>query len=317
MNTQSDALPRSSLESQAAAPTVISPARLMYWLIRRELWENRSIYIAPLAAAAVVLAAFLFGIIVMPGHRMSTVMALDPAKQRAQIVLPYDVAAGLIMATAFFVGLYYCLEALHSERRDRSILFWKSLPVSDLTTVLAKASIPFGLVLFSFVLTFVTQLIMLLLSSAVVLADGLSLTTLWTHVSLLQSSLMLLYHLVTVHVLWYAPIYAWLLLVSAWARRATFLWAVLPPLAICAIEKIAFNTLHFGAWLVYRLSGPEAFNVSSSPGLSAQAGGVSMTGMTSLNPEKFFSTPGLWFGLIVAAAFLFAAAQMRRYRGPI
>src|SRR6478672_4547539 len=150
MNTQSDAVPESSLESQVFAPTVISPVRLMYWLIRRELWENRSIYIAPLAAAAVVLAAFLFGIIVMPGHRMSTVMALDPAKQRAQIVLPYDVAAGLIMATAFFVGLYYCLEALHSERSDRSILFWKSLPVSDLTTVLAKASIPFGLVLFSF-----------------------------------------------------------------------------------------------------------------------------------------------------------------------
>jgi ABC-2 type transport system permease protein len=317
MNTQSNAMPESSVESQAAAPAVISPARRMYWSVRREVWENRSIYIAPLAAAAVVLVTFLFGIIVLPGHRMRTVMALGPAKQRAQIILPYDVAAGLIMATAFFVGLYYCLEALHSERRDRSILFWKSLPVSDLTTVLSKASIPFGLVLFSFVLTFVTQLIMLLLSSAVVLAEGLSVATLWTHVSLLQSSLMLLYHLVTVHMLWYAPIYAWLLLVSAWARRATFLWAVLPPLAICAIEKIAFNTLHFGAWLVYRLSGPEAFNISSSPGLAAQAGGVSMTGMTSLDPEKFFSTPGLWFGLIVAAAFLFAAAQLRRYRGPI
>jgi ABC-2 type transport system permease protein len=289
----------------------------MYWSLRRELWENRWIYIAPLAVAAVLVVAFLIGIIAMPGHRMSRVLALDPAKQRAAIQLPYDVAAGLIMATAFFVGLYYCLDALHSERRDRSILFWKSLPVSDLTTVLSKASIPLVLILLSFVLTFVTHFIMLLLSSAVVLADGLSMATLWTHVSFLQSSLMLLYHLLTVHALWYAPIYAWLLLVSAWARRAAFLWAVLPPLAIFAIEKIAFNTSHFGAWLAYRLSGPEAFNISSSPGLSAQAGGVSMTGMTSIDPGRFFSTPGLWFGLIVAAAFLFAAARLRRYRGPV
>jgi len=281
------------------------------------LWENRSIYIAPLAAAAVTVIAFLIGMIALPGHRMRTVMALNPARQRAQIILPYDIATGLIMATAFFVGLFYCLDALHGERRDRSILFWKSLPVSDLTTVLSKASIPLALILFSFVLTFFTQFIMLLLSSAVVLAEGFSVTALWTNVSLSQRSLMLLYHLVTVHALWYAPIYAWLLLVSAWARRATFLWAVLPPLAIFAVEKIVFNTSYFAGWLAYRFSGPETFNISSSPGLSAQAGGVSMTGMTSLDPAKFFSAPGLWIGLIVAAAFLFAAARLRRYRGPI
>jgi ABC-2 type transport system permease protein len=316
MNTLSNSMPESSAKPQIA-PTVISPARRMYWSIRRELWENRSIYIAPLAAAAVTVVAFLIGMIALPGHRMRTVMALNPARQRAQIILPYDIAAGLIMATAFFVGLYYCLDALHGERRDRSILFWKSLPVSDLTTVLSKASIPLALMLFSFVLTFVTQFIMLLLSSAVVLAEGFSVTALWTNVSLSQRSLMLLYHLVTVHALWYAPIYAWLLLVSAWARRATFLWAVLPPLAIFAVEKIVFNTSYFAGWLAYRFSGPEAFNVSSSPGLSAQAGGVSMTGMTSLDPAKFFSAPGLWIGLIVAAAFLFAAARLRRYRGPI
>jgi ABC-2 type transport system permease protein len=307
-NTQSNAMPESSLNAQIA-PAVISPARRMYWSMRREVWENRSIYIAPLAAAAVALVAFLFGIIALPGHRMSTVMALDPAKQRAQIVLPYDVAAGLIMATAFFVGLYYCLEALHSERRDRSILFWKSLPVSDLTTVLSKASIPLVLMLFSFVLTFVTQFIMLLLSSAVVLADGLSVATLWTQVSLFQRSPMLLYHLLTVHGFWYAPIYGYLLLVSAWARRAPFLWAVLPPLAISAVEKIAFNTTHFISWVAYRFSGPEA----STPA----AGSPLMDVMAAVSPAQFFSTPGLWTGLAIAAAFIFAAVRLRRYRGPI
>ena len=157
------------------------------------------------------------------------------------------------MGTTFIVGMFYCLDALHGERRDRSILFWKSLPVSDLTTVLSKASIPLVVLpLLTFAITVATQLIMLLLSSAVLLGSGLSVATLWTQLSLFQMSLMLLYHLVTVHALWYAPIYGWLLLVSAWARRAPFLWAALPLLAIGVVEKIAFNTSHFAAMLGYR-----------------------------------------------------------------
>ncbi len=317
MNTQSNAIPGSSLESQTIAPPVISPARRMYWLLRRELWENRLIYIAPLAVAALLIVAYLIGIIVLPHHRISTVLALDPAKQRAAIEVPYQLAEGLIMGVAFFVGLFYCLEALHSERRDRSILFWKSLPVSDLTTVLSKAAIPIILLLLSFVLTIATLLIMLLLSTAVAWGSGLSAAPLWVQLSLFQRSLMLLYHLLTVHALWYAPIYGYLLLVSAWARRAPFLWAVLPPLAIYGVEKIAFNTSHFLTMLEYRFSGPEAFTFGSAAGLSAEAGGMSMTGMASVDPGKFFSTPGLWIGLAVAAVFLAAAVRLRRYRGPI
>jgi ABC-2 type transport system permease protein len=309
MNTQSNAIPESPLESQAVAPALISPARRMYWSLRRELWENRSLYIAPLAVAAVVLVAFLIGILALPHHRMPAVFALAPAKQRAAIELPYDFAAGLIMAIAFFIGLFYCLDALQGERRDRSILFWKSLPVSDLTTVLSKASIPLFLLLFSFAVTVVTQFIMLLLSSAVVRANGLNVATLWTDVSLFQRSLMLLYHLLTVHGLWYAPLYGYLLLVSAWARRAPFLWAILPPFAIYAVEKIAFNTSHFAVWLAYRFLGPEAFTVTP--------GGTLMNVMAALTPAKFLSLPGLWIGLAIAVAFLAAAVRLRRYRGPI
>jgi ABC-2 type transport system permease protein len=310
MNTQSNAIPGSSLESQAITPAVISPARRMYWSLRRELWENRSIYIAPLAVTALLVVAYLIGMLALPQHRISRVLALNSAKQHAAIELPYEIVAGLIMATAFFLGLFYCLEALHSERRDRSILFWKSLPVSDLTTVLSKLAIPMFLLLLSFVLTVAAQFIILLLNTAAAWGSGLSAAPLWTQVSLFQRSLMLLYHLLTVHALWYAPIYGYLLLVSAWARRAPFLWAVLPPLAIYAVEKIAFNTSHFLAMLEYRLAGPEAYTFSP-------AGGMSMTGMASLDPGKFFSAPGLWIGLVIAAAFLAAAVRLRRYRGPI
>ncbi|MGA2921015.1 MAG: ABC transporter permease [Candidatus Sulfotelmatobacter sp.] len=303
MNAQSNA---ESLHAQAIAPTVMQTTRPMYWSIRRELWENRSIYIAPLAVAAVTLFGYLIASI---GRALSVT---DLAQRRRVLEEPYTFAMGVIMGTAFIVAIFYSLDALHGERRDRSILFWKSLPVSDLTTVLSKASVPLVILpLLAFALTIVTQFIMLLLSTLVLHGGGLSASTLWTQSALLPTAVMLLYHLVTVHILWHAPIYGWLMLVSGWARRAAFLWAVLPPAAICVVEKLAFNTSHFAAFLQYRFTGgPEA---STMPGNSP----IDPMMMAHLTPGRFLSTPGLWFGLVVAAAFLLAAARQRRYRGPL
>src|SRR5256885_15686622 len=104
--------------------------RPMYWSVRREIWENRAIYIAPLAVAVVFLFGFLLSTITLP-HRMRAALTLDAAKQRVAVEMPYDMVAGLIVVTAFLVGGFFCLEALHGERRDCSILFWESLPVSD------------------------------------------------------------------------------------------------------------------------------------------------------------------------------------------
>jgi ABC-2 type transport system permease protein len=310
VNTQSNAMPESPLESQAIAPAVISATRPMYWSVRRELWENRSIYIAPLAVAALFLFGFLISTIHLP-DKMRAALAFDPVQQHELIEQPYTFAALLIMGTAFIVGVFYCLDALHGERRDRSILFWKSLPVSDLTTVLSKASIPLVVLpLLTFAITVVTQWTMLLLSTAVLLGSGVSVATLWTQLPLFQMSLMLLYHLVAIHALWYAPIYGWLLLVSGWARRAAFLWAALPLLAIGVVEKIVFNTSHFAAMLEYRMSGGAA-------GVAFTAGSVAIHPLTHLAPLNFLSSPGLWIGLVVFAAFLAAAVRLRRYQGPI
>ena len=310
MNTPANTVPESAADAQGIAPAVLSATRPLYWSVRRELWESRSIYLAPLGVAAVFLFGVLVGLITLPRH-MRAALALDPIQQQEALRQPYSFAAVLIMGTAFLVGVFYCLDALHGERRDRSILFWKSLPVSDLTTVLAKASIPIVILpLLSFAITVATQLIMLLLSSAVLLAIGMDVATLWRQVPLFHMSLMLLYHLVTVHGLWYAPIYAWLLLVSAWARRAAFLWAALPLLAIGAIEHIAFNTSHFAATLGQRMAGPEAFPVKAG-------GHASMDPLGPADPGKFLSAPGLWIGLVLAAAFLAGAVRLRRYRDPI
>jgi ABC-2 type transport system permease protein len=308
MNTRADV--ESSVGSAMTAPPEIRWTHRIYWLLLREIWENRSIYIAPLVAAGVVLFGFLLSLITLP-HRMRAV-SFDTAKQRALLEQSYEVAAGMIMVTAFVVGVFYCLEALHSERRDRSILFWKSLPVSDLETVLAKVSIPIlVLPLIAFMFVIATQWIMLLLNSAVLLASGQPLATLWS-LPLFQRALMWVYHIVTVHGLWYAPFYGWLLLVSAWARRAPILWAILPPLAIGFVEKIAFNTSNFGMFMMDRLGGGPA---GGDP--LAMPGSVSMDLLSELTPGRFITSPGLWIGFAVTAIFLALAVRLRRYQGPI
>ena len=303
MNTQSNTMPESSVQSQATASPDISAARRFYWSVQRELWETRSIYIAPLAGAAVILAGFLISTIHL-ADKMRAALALSPAQQNHAIQQPYTFAEDVLMATFLIVAVFYCLDALYGERRDRSILFWKSLPVSDLTTVLAKASIPVLILpLVTFAVTVVTQWIMALLSTVVLLGSGLSAATLWNHLPLVQMWLGLFDHLVGFHGLWYAPFYCWMLLVSAWARRAPILWAALPPLAIGVIEKIAFNTSYFKAMLQYRFAG--------SPDADA------MDPTTHLSSVPFLISPGLWIGLVVSAAFLAVAIRLRRYHGPM
>jgi len=281
----------------------------MYWSVLRELWENKSIYIAPTIVAGVI----LFGALVSAGHlpqRRRNAMLLDEVRRRAAIELPYNIVAMVLIVTAFIVGFFYCLDALYGERRDRSILFWKSLPVSDFTAVLSKAIIPLAILpAVIFVVAFITQLSMLLLSTVVLLPSGLAGTS-WANFNLLRESVVLLYGLIVI-ALWHAPIYGWALLVSGIARRATFLWAVLPPLALGIFEKITFNTSYCASMLKNRLldAGDTAFDFQMHRSISVD--------LSQLTPGRFLMTPGLWIGLIVAAGFIFAAVRLRRYRGPI
>src|SRR4030095_13260664 len=156
----------------------------------------------------------------------------------------------------------------------------------------------------SFAIIVVTQFIMLLISTAVLLPRGLAATT-WANFNLFQQSLILLYGLVAI-ALWHAPIYGWALLVSGWVRRATFLWAILPLLAISFFAKIPYNTSHFPSMQKERVIGfaPEAFAFHEHA-------------VPQLTPGRYLSAPGLWMGLVFAAAFSVAAIRLRRYRGPL
>jgi len=304
MNMQANAM-HEPFQAQSVEPATIPATRVFYWSVRRELWENRSIYIAPLAVAAAVVLGFTISIIAGIWERQ---LRLDPGHAQR----PFDLAAGVLMLTAILVSAFYCLDALHSERSDRSILFWKSLPVSDATTVLAKASIPLIVVpLLTFAIVIAMQWIMLLVSSAVLLVSGQNVGALWKSLSLAGMWLLLLYHLLAAHVLWPFPIYCWLLLVSGWARRATFLWAALPLVVIAGVEGIVFRTARFAALIGRRFIGdaPAMSMAPDSMGLDPHT--------THVTVARFLSSPGLWIGIAVAAVFLAAAVRLRRYQGPI
>ena len=226
VSTQSNVMPESSLRSQGIAAVAMPAARLMYWSVRRELWENRAIYVAPVAVACV----FLFGFSISILHllvEMHAAPGLDPMQQRELFGQPYEFAEDLIMAAALIVGLFYSVDALYGERRDRSILFWKSLPVSDLTTVLSKAAIPIVILP---LLAFADHRPYAMDHAADqqrrrLLGSGQSVSILWSRVGISHRWPMLLFHFLCIHGLWQSPIYAWLLLISGWARRVPILWA--------------------------------------------------------------------------------------------
>jgi ABC-2 type transport system permease protein len=250
-------------------------------------------------------------------RRMQNFATLDPARQHAVIVTPFSMAPAPIMFFTFLVGLFYCLDALYGERRDRSILFWKSLPVSDRTTVLSKVAIPLVVLpLFAFVLSLATQRLMMFQATAVLLANDMSAATLWKEFRFFQESLIMLYGL-AVHALWYAPIYGWLLFISAWAKRAPLLWALLPPMLISAFERTAFGTRSFMRMLQYRVQGAmqEAFVGVSTPRRGSHPPLIDQ--LSQLDPANFLTRPGLWVGLTFAVVCLAVAIRLRRNREPI
>ena len=274
--------------------------RLFWWSLRRELWEHRFLYIAPLAVGALITVANLVNVLLPQGLHLGP---LDAAAQHQVLESHFIFAALLLMFSTGVVSIFYAVDALYGERRDRSILFWKSMPVSDTVTLLAKLTIPLLLMpLFTFAITFVTQLIMLLLGmmrAGAGLPSQLGLASMWGAE---------FFHLVAFHGLWWAPFWGWFLMASAWARRAPLLWATLPPLGIAFAERIAFGTSYFAQWLMFRFVG------GMEEGASQPMSSGSLMAMT---PLRFITDIHLWTGFLACAVFVVIAIRLRRLRGPI
>jgi ABC-2 type transport system permease protein len=282
--------------------------RPLYWSIRRELWEHRALWIAPLAVEAVVLLAYFVSSFTLP-HGVAV------AQTGQQLRLPYAVAAGAIFTISFFVAVFYALGALHNDRRDRSLLFWKSLPVSDLTTVLSKAAIPLVVQpLIVLGIAVAAQLVMLIWGTIVVGLSGQSLSVYWSHLHLPLIWVLLPYGLV-MNALWDLPFYGWLLLVSAWARRATFVWAVAPWLMLMLVEFMFMGGKAGGP--IATIIGDRVFGGFNRAYTVVGQKNVAVTSLAQVDPVRFFGDPGFWAGLFVGAAFLAGCVWLRRRQDPL
>lgn len=286
-------------------------SRPLFWSLRREVWENRYLYITPLAVAGLALLGYSLSLVTLP-HRLRTEPAADLAVKSHSVATQFSMVAVVIILTTYLVAAFYSLEALHGERRDRTILFWKSLPVSDRTTLLSKLAVPLALLPALVVaLVVATQVLMLMVRTSILVVSGMGGYGVATRPPLLQMTVVLVYGMV-VHALWHAPVYAWFLLVSAWARRTPFLWAVLPPLAAAALEKAVVGSSFLGRLIGDRLGGAteRAFAVA------ADRKDI-VIHVSQIDPARFLGTPGLWLGLAFAAAFVAAAIRLRRNREPL
>ena len=299
---------------------VLSQGRLLYWSLKRELWEHRAVCIAPAVIAAVALFGTALSVLWLP----AVLRRIDAgaAKATSDLISPYAFIALSVLVTGFIVALFYASAALHAERRDRSLLFWKSLPVSDRTAVLAKFTVPFlvtPVVIFGLVIT--AQIALLAWSSLVVTASGVSPALLWQCLDLTVMWVVLPYGLI-VNALWQAPLYAWLLLVSAWARRVPFLWAAAPFVILMMLEAMAraaakvagagTRSTPVADFVGNRLLGgmAEAFSVDGR-------GNDAIDRIGQLNPLRTFTSPDLWGGLVATVFLLAAATWLRRRREPL
>ncbi len=308
MTNPSDAMPDNVDGPLAKRQRARGATRPIYWSVRRELWENQALYVAPLAVAGLVLTAFFFGSF----HLAREVLGAVMPRQTSGLNLPYAAAAGATYVISLLVAVFYCLGALHGERRDRSLLFWKSLPVSDVVTVLSKAAVP--LVVQPAIVLGVglaTQLIILAWSVAILALNGIDPARLWAHLNLPVIWAMFPYGVV-INTLWAVPIFSWLILVSAWAKRMPFVWAIGLPLGLCLFEFLAFHSHHLMSLLNERVFGglAEAFSVGGQ-------GQVPISDLSQIDPLRFFANPGLWTGLLFGAACLAACVWVRRRANPI
>ncbi|MEG0193514.1 MAG: hypothetical protein RR831_07960 [Stenotrophomonas sp.] len=334
----------------------VSPAGTLRWLLKREYWENRGGFLyAPVIAGIVslLMSGIGIGLGLFALHRAArdgglhidgedvNINGLDlglltrqiSAKDMADLGNGLDLTLILSSTWPFlvlaFVVFFYCLGALYDDRRDRSILFWKSLPLSDTQTVLSK--VLSALIVAPLVATLaaiVTMFGFLLIISLVALTHGGSPTTLiWGPASPLTLGAGLL-AAIPVYALWALPTAGWLLLCSAWAKSKPFLWAVMLPLfagIIVSTTKLMhlfdMSTGWFWQHIVGRLLLGTVPGVDLLYRLGASDEHKSLDSIVSLmNPAqqlKSLAMPDLWIGAAFGVVFIFIAIRLRRRAGEI
>jgi ABC-2 type transport system permease protein len=296
-------------------------ANKVLMLIRREFWENRSLWITPLVLAGVILVSAAFsGSPVVDGHggmhfgpamNADALPSTDPAR-RDGIYAGYIAVLTLVQLLVLgIVVFFYLLDSLLAERKDRSILFWKSLPISDSEVVLSKTAT--ALVVAPAIVLAVSAITQILFGAILWLrfhgsplggwVTGFN-PVVWIQV---QAGFLAL---VPAVVVWYLPLAGYLLLVSVWARKNAFLWAVLPPAAVLLVEAMILQSHNFADFLGRRFVG--AFMIMELPDDDGRA--MPSLGVFVSHVARVFTHAETWLGVLVAVGFIVAAIRIRRYR---
>jgi len=293
-------------------------------LVRREFWEHRYLWIAPLAVAVLLVVFMLLahGHVYIEGSHFG-----DPDFSARQALAVSTIAQGVIFEALNLVMAavlsFYLLDCLYAERRDRSIYFWKSLPVSDGLTVASKLLVAMVVVpLGVWVLAAVTHVAVSLVSAAHSAFGQPAHLMAWNTLTWLRVEWLLLIGVI-LGALWYAPITGFFLLVSVVARRNAVMWGLGIPVLVPLLERIVFGTHYIWTFIIYRTMG--IWDILANHGdlkfISEQSADNSHFNMPPLDAllgelhfRAAFMAPDLWLGVIAAAAMIYAATRMRRYR---
>jgi ABC-2 type transport system permease protein len=278
-------------------------------LARREFWEHRSLWMTPLVAAGFLLVAGIFGAI----HVDRDMSFTAPPEMSGELIRHFGGFS--LLGVTIFLGIFatmvvfgYLLDSLYAERKDRSILFWKSLPVSDTETVLSK------LVVALVVVPLLTLVVALLLQPLMAVIAWVRYEQIRPVISgqLLLGSITALPQMLGTLVfvmIWYAPIAAYLMLASVLAKRTPLMYAALPPVVLGIAEKLTLDTNHVSEFVRGRLF----------PWNSVRIDSVLSDGMGRMKTLDgpwwhLFQDPALWLGLAAAAGMLYIVIRLRRYR---
>jgi ABC-2 type transport system permease protein len=303
------------------------------WLIKREFWETRSAWVGPLATAAALMLIAFAGLFYGIDGSFSAEIVAEIGKS-SNLGLGAAVFAGLgLIAGAFFVVLQitqysYLVDCLYSERKDRSILFWKSLPISDAQTVLAKLAFAL-LVMPSIALAALlsTQVVVYLAASIKLGSASGMLGLLWSP-SMWMNALTYTIYLYFKVVLWALPLMAWLVLVSGFAPRSPMGVAILIPAVTALIENLLVGTHVIGTAVMSRLSPPSLLKSVPTSDIGITPDTMQNQAQDALqwwahpmealrvDVSALIANPGLWIGLLIAAGFVMAAIEVRRRRDP-
>lgn len=298
-------------------------------LLRRELWEHRSIYVVPAVLALIVTLTSVTGQVAISSFDQQIDIAILGAanlgeNERATAINLLMIAVSWIFVLTMLVLVYfYALDALYAERKDKSILFWRSLPVTDAETVLSKlATAALVIPAVTFAGIALTHVLVLSVSSVWVGMRGADAWNLiWSAAPILENWTATFVVTAALSV-WTSPFVGWFLFVSAFAKRSPFLLAVLPLIVLPMLERILLGSSVFAGMLLARVPfkvpvirefTTDNFRIENEDQLMELAqSGVSL--LSLLDIGRFVASPSVWLGLIVCGLFCTAAIYVRRYR---